>query len=379
MKLVIIIPDGMPDWTYPELSNLSPAKYATTPGMTGSSGGQIGLVKTMHEGLPLGSLVGILGILGYDPRDYFPLGRSIFEARALGLHMGPDDIVMRCNIVCVSDDGILTDFTSGQIGDAEAEAYLAQVKRAVPLEIYHDLSYRNVLICRDCPIDDEALVLFEPHENVGRNIDDILPRYDGRVFTPWVDWMQASRRGGLMLWPWGQSRVRSFPPMPVRSLTVTALSFLAGMAMSVGGDAIKPQGATGYLDSDLKAKFETAIAHLDAVDVCIVHCNAPDEEGHIRSVLGKTQAIEDIDREIVRPMLRYLDSRGEAYRLLLIPDHYTVCRTGKHLPDMVPYAYMGSGIEAQHSLAAYSEQAILDAAPPVVESHELLTSLLQPA
>lgn len=367
----MIIPDGMADWRYPELGNQSPVEYAHTPGMDEVVRcGQIGLAQTMIDGLPLGSLVGILGLLGYNPADYFPLGRSIFEARALGIHIGANDACYRCNIVRVRGDQLL-DFTSGQISDQDANVFLDEMRLAPPFEIHHDLSYRNVLIERDSPLIVDELDLHEPHENMGGDIAALLPRYQGQPYQPLIDLMLSSRRGDLMLWPWGPGRNRQFPQLTTRLVTITALSFLAGMTLAVGGTAVMPQGATGYLNTNLDAKFAAAVDYLAEADVCLIHCNAPDEEAHIHSLKTKIQAIEDVDRKVVVPMLRHLETLGEPYRLLLVPDHYTVTGTGKHTADLVPYAVMGTGLQPNHSLAAYSEVAMA-AHPAVKKSYNLV-------
>lgn len=373
MKLVILIPDGMCDVQYEELGGLSPAEYARTPGMDEMvRRGSVGLMKTMHDGLPLGSLVGIMGIYGYYPPQYVPRGRSIFESYALGLKANPDDLVCRCNIVKVNSSGVLEDFTAGQISNELARAYLDDVQIPSGFEIYHDNSYRNVLICREEEIDDTQLELFEPHECMGLSIDNILPRFKGEIYKPFVDMMSRSVRGDLMLWPWGAGRIRNFPPMPYRSMTITGLSFLYGMATALGGKAIIPDGATGYRGSNLNAKFKAAMDHLDDVDVCLIHCNAPDEEAHIHNVVGKAQSIADIDSQIIQPLLQYLETYSEPCRIVLLPDHYTVCDTGKHLPDLVPYVIFGEGIDSNHSLKGYSETGIINSAPPVMDSHHLI-------
>jgi 2,3-bisphosphoglycerate-independent phosphoglycerate mutase len=373
VKLFIIVPDGMADHRHAGLGNLSPAEYARTPGLDEVvRRGQIGLLKTMYSGLPLGSLVGLLGILGYHPPSYFPLGRSTFEAHALGINLSPRDIVFRCNVVGVSHEGDLTDFTAGQISDADANAYLANISLPDMIEIHHDLSYRNVLVYRDCPLDVERIMLYEPHENVGNPIDSLLPRYDGQPYQPFIDMMMASRRDERMLWPWGAGRVRTFPAAPFRLLTVTALSFLSGMTISLGGRSIIPPGATGYLGSHLDAKLQAALDNIDQFDVCLIHCNAPDEEAHIRSFKGKVRACEDIDRQVLAPLLRFLDGQPEPYRLIIAPDHYTITETGRHLPDLVPFCVMGHGLEPAHSLSAYSEAHITAANPPTIESYQLI-------
>jgi len=175
-----------------------------------------------------------------------------------------------------------------------------------------------------------------------------------------------------MLWPWGAGRIRSFPAIKYRALTVTALSFLYGMTTLLGGKAVIPAGATGYRGSNLKGKLDAALASLEELDVCLIHCNAPDEEAHVHNIHGKIEAVEQIDSQIIVPLLDYLRSYPEPYRVVVLPDHYTVCATGKHLPDFVPYFAYGSNIVPNHSLKTYSEEGIKILQPPLIESHNLL-------
>lgn len=377
MKLVVVVPDGMCDLRYPALDNLSPAEYAHTPGIDKIiQRGHVGLVQTMYPGLPLGSLVGLLGILGYNPPEYFPVGRSIFEAHTLGLQLDASDVAFRCNIVRVSDEDYLADFTAGQIKEAAASQYLAELQLPPPFEIHHDLSYRNVLIYRNSPLTVTELELFEPHENVGNPIREIMPLYQNQPFEPLIELMLNSRRNGLMLWPWSASRARTFPQTSLNMCLVTALSFLYGMAEMVGVKAIIPPGASGYLGSNLRAKFEALVEQLPEIQVGLVHCNAPDEEGHINSLQGKVQAIEDIDREVICPLIDFLENGEEPYRLLICPDHYTCCADGRHRGDPVPYIVAGYGLERNHSMLTYSEVEAGRQTNGVLQSYRLLSTLL---
>lgn len=376
MKLIIVIPDGMSDLRYPELDNLSPAEYASTPGLDAVvQRGQVGLAQTMVAGLPLGSLVGIFGLLGYNPANYFPMGRSVFEAHALGIPLATTDVIFRCNIVRVDEAGHLADFTAGQIDEASASSYLASVAMQAPFELYHDLSYRNVLVWRDCPLSPHKLSLVEPHEYVGQPVDKLLPRYEDRPYQPLIELMCASRRDGLMLWPWGVSQLVALPKLSYRLTMVTALSFVYGLTEILGGQAIIPDGATGYLNTNLTAKRAALIDHLAELDVGIIHCNAPDEEAHIQNLVGKIKAIEAIDQLVIAPLLETLDRRGEPYRLLICPDHYTCCLDGRHRPDPVPFAVCGQGLVPNHSLNGYSEAAISRITPATINSYELIQTL----
>src|SRR5512143_1278210 len=117
--------------------------------------------------------------------------------------------------------------------------------------------------------------------------------------------MQSSRRDGLLLWPWGAGRMRAFPPVQFRLLTVTALSFLHGMTLALGGRSIIPPGATGYRGSDLAGKLSVALDNFDRFDVFLIQCNAPDEEAHVHSFGGKAHACQDIDRQVIAPLLSF--------------------------------------------------------------------------
>lgn len=376
MKLVIVIPDGLSDIRYAELDYLSPVEYAHTPALDELvRRGPVGLTQTMYPGLPLGSLVGILGLLGYNPADYFPLGRAIFEAHALGLPLDQNDAAFRCNIVRIDHRDRLADFTAAQIDEATAEAYLSGILPPSPFELHHDLSYRNVLLWRNCPLDLTQLQLVAPHEVVGEPVARLLPRYQGEPLEPLIKLMLDSRQAGLMLWPWGASRKRQFPSVPFRLGAVTALSFVAGMVSCLGGEAVVPPGATGYLNSDLGAKCRALLEWLPDIDVGLIHCNAPDEEAHLGRLQGKVQAIEAIDRLVVGPLLKYLAGQHEPYRLLVCPDHYTCCLDGKHRSTPVPYTIAGAGLTANHPLSGYSEAGIGRVTTSIVKSYALLPAL----
>jgi len=122
IKYIIVIIDGSADLPIPELGNKTPLEYASIPNIDFfTQEGQIGLMRTMYPGLPLGSIVANLGILGYNPLRYYPNGRASFEALTQDIYLDEDEIAFRCNLVSVRD-GILTDFTSGNISDDQEKS-----------------------------------------------------------------------------------------------------------------------------------------------------------------------------------------------------------------------------------------------------------------
>ena len=104
MKYLIVLGDGMADEPIKELGNVTPIEYANTPIMDELSAvSEIGLAKTIPDGMKPGSDVANLSVLGYNPKKYYS-GRSPLEALSIGVDMKDTDIAMRVNLVTVSDD-----------------------------------------------------------------------------------------------------------------------------------------------------------------------------------------------------------------------------------------------------------------------------------
>src|SRR5713226_6478786 len=125
MKYLIIHGDGMADWPCPELGGKTPLEAAHKPNMDRlASCGQLGLVATIPDGMPSGSDIGTMSMLGYDPARYHT-GRAPIEAASQGLAMGPQDVAFRMNLVTLKCEGsamVMKDFTAGHITSDEAAA-----------------------------------------------------------------------------------------------------------------------------------------------------------------------------------------------------------------------------------------------------------------
>ena len=104
MKHLIILGDGMADWAIPELGNKTLLQYADTPCMDRlACMGRTGILKTVADGFHPGSEVANMSVMGYNLPEVYE-GRGVLEAASIGVELGPDDMAMRCNIVCVEGD-----------------------------------------------------------------------------------------------------------------------------------------------------------------------------------------------------------------------------------------------------------------------------------
>ena len=123
MKYLVILCDGMADTPVPELSNKTPMEVANKPCIDAlAKKGEIGLCKTVGEGLKPGSDVANLSVLGYDPHVCYT-GRSPLEAASIGVDLKDTDVALRCNLVTLSDeenyaDKTMVDYCADDISSA---------------------------------------------------------------------------------------------------------------------------------------------------------------------------------------------------------------------------------------------------------------------
>ena len=130
MKYLILLGDGMADYPLDLLGGKTPLEYAHTPNMDRMAAeGTLGLIDTIPHGLPPGSDVANLAVLGYNPENCYT-GRGPLEAANMGITLSPDDIAFRCNLVTLSEaEPIMGDFTAGHISSAEAKRLINDIAK----------------------------------------------------------------------------------------------------------------------------------------------------------------------------------------------------------------------------------------------------------
>ena len=179
MKYIIILGDGMADEPLEQLGGRTPLEAAKTPYMDQLAGkGEMGLVKTVPDGLKPGSDVANLAVLGYDPRCNYS-GRSPLEALSVGVDMKDSDIIFRCNLVTVSEEGAypekrILDHSAGEITTEEADSLMDTIREAFnneEFQFYTGTSYRHIMVWQK----GERLDLAQPHDHLTEVIGPYLP------------------------------------------------------------------------------------------------------------------------------------------------------------------------------------------------------------
>jgi 2,3-bisphosphoglycerate-independent phosphoglycerate mutase len=364
MKYIVLLCDGMADEAVPELGGKTPMEAAHKPAMDSLCAvSEVGLVKTVADGLKPGSDVANLSVLGYDPKVCYT-GRSPLEAGSIGIDMLDDDVSFRCNLVTLSGEAeyvskTMVDYCAGDISSEEADVLIAAAAERFDNDtrkLYAGVSYRHCLIKRNGSLDLGKLT--PPHDISGRVIGDFLPDENNPNSAELLEMMKKSyeflsahpinqkrvaegKNPANSLWFWGEGKRASLEPFKdkfgLRGAMISAVDLLRGIGKFAGMDIIKVPGATAYLDTNFEGKADAAIKALKGGDDFVyIHIEAPDECGHRGEVQNKVKAIEEIDSRVLSRILPKLDEMGD-YKLLICPDHPTPLSTKTHTNAPVPY------------------------------------------
>ena len=381
IKYLIILGDGMPDYPVDELGGQTPLAYARTPCMDRlAQCGELGRVGNVPAGMPPGSDVANLSVLGYDPEKYYT-GRSPIEAVAMGVELVEDDVAFRCNLVTLSGAGPyrlrnMQDYSAGEISTAEAREIIKEVAGRLGNDIfnfYPGVSYRHLMTWQGGP-DPAAFNLTPPHDITGKDITAYLPQGENApvlldfmekssVFLPNHPVNKKRAAGGLnmanSIWLWGQGRkprLDSFPgKYGLTGAVISAVDLIKGLGILAGLEAAVVPGATGNIDTDFSGKAQKAIQLLQGgVDFVFVHVEAPDEAGHQGDLQAKIEAIEKIDEQVVGEVMHSLEEFPD-YRLLVLSDHPTPLSLRTHTADPVPYCIYRKGDALKNPQGAFSE------------------------
>jgi 2,3-bisphosphoglycerate-independent phosphoglycerate mutase len=382
MKYVICVPDGCADEPLAELGGRTPLEAAAMPNLAKlAARGEVGRAAVIPDGLPPGSDVGNMSILGYDPA-LFHTGRAPIEAAALGLRLPPDQVAYRCNLSTVSD-GTMVDFAGGHPSSEAAAAAVraldAEIGSGAGAEVtFHPgVQYRHIMVAPASLAEADCV---PPHDLSGKPA--VGPT--GPAAARLSELMEASRAvlerfdlAANQIWLWGQGYQPQLPSFSEANggrtgALCTAVDLIRGLGVLTGMEVVEVPGATGWFDTDYEGKRDAALRTLAAgADVFLLHVEATDEAGHAGNLEEKVKALENWDRRILADLIGGLDDMGE-WRLLLLPDHPTPVRLRTHTSDSVPYLLVDRDHDGPGGV--YTEPATASATP--VPGHTLLSRLL---
>ncbi len=381
MKYAVILCDGMADRPVPELGGKTPMSAACKPNMEAlAKKGEVGLVKTVGDGLKPGSDVANLSVIGYDPKLYYT-GRSPLEAASIGIELKDDDVTLRCNLVTLSDeenyeDRTMVDYCAGDISSDEAAVLIKYIDEKLgndKFRFYNGVSYRHCLVWAKGEPDPG--ILTPPHDITGRKITEYIPK--GDYTAELYELMKKSyellkehpvnlkrisegKRPANSIWLWGEGmkpRLDSFyKKFGIKGSMISAVDLLKGIGKCAEMSVCNVEGATGYIDTNFEGKAQAAIEEFKkGQDFVYVHIEAPDECGHRAEIENKKKSIELIDKYIIGPVAEYLRESGEDFSVMILPDHPTPIEIKTHTSDPVPYLIYRSNNERDSGIEIFDE------------------------
>ena len=398
MKYVLVQADGMPDRPIKELNNKTPLEFADTVTIDNLvTNSIIGAVNHIPKGLKSGSDVGNLSILGYNPKNFFT-GRSPLEASGMGIDLNEEDAAYRCNLVNIvsnNKEKIMDDYSAGHIDDSIARKVINFLQEGIDNEefkFFPGVSYRHLLVWKK---GDTSPITVPPHDILGKNISDFLPQGSsseklnklmGTAREKIAEFKKLNEEYRNLpfnnIWLWGQGRKNILPSFEsinqISGSIISAVNLVKGIGKCAGLDVIVVKGATGYLDTNYSGKVQAVLDSLQKHDFSMIHIEAPDETGHDGDYVNKVQAINDLDRKVINPLIKNLKKKFKEFKICIVSDHPTPIELRTHSYEYVPFMIYDSRKSiSNHNQNTFNEKTVIRSDLVIEDGFTLLGRFLK--
>ena len=382
MKHLIILGDGMADWAVPSLGNKTLLQYADTPYMDRlAKMGKNGMLKTVADGFHPGSEVANMSVMGYDLPTVYE-GRGVLEAASIGVDLRPDDMAMRCNLVCVEGE-LLKNHSAGHISTEEADVLIKYLEEKLgndKVHFYTGVQYRHLLVIKGgdkhvacVPPHDVPLKPFRPNlvkalrpeaEETATLLNDLILKSQELLANHPLNLKRVSegKDPANSIWPWSPGYRPKMEPLSdkypsiKKGSVITAVDLIRGIGHYAGLRCIDVEGATGLYNTNYEGKAQAAIEALKTDDFVYLHIEASDEAGHEGDVSLKLKTIEYLDRRVVGPIYEAVKDWDEPVAIAVLPDHPTPCELRTHTVEPIPFLIYYPGIQPDN-VSTYDEVA----------------------
>lgn len=401
MKHIIILGDGMADWSVPALGDKTLLQYADTPYMDKlASMGRTGMLKTVADGFHPGSEVANMSVMGYDLPTVYE-GRGVLEAASIGVDLEPDDMAMRCNIICVEGE-TLKNHSAGHITTEEADElikFLNEKLGSERIHFYTGVQYRHLLVIKGgnknlhcVPPHDIPLQPFRPNmikaecaeaQETANLLNTLIFKSQEILASHPVNLKRISegKDPANSIWPWSPGYRPKMEPLSLKypqikkGAVITAVDLIRGIGRYAGLRCIDVEGATGLYNTNYEGKAQAAIEALKTDDFVYLHIEASDEAGHEGDMNLKLQTIENLDRRVIGPIYENVKKWDEPVAIAVLPDHPTPIAHRTHTNEPVPFLIYYPGIEPD-SVQTYSEVSCQNGVYGIMEKDEFMNEFM---
>jgi len=379
MKYIVVLGDGMADEPIAALNGKTPLQAADIPHIDKlAAQGRSGLLDTIPPGMPPGSEIANLSVMGYDVEKVFE-GRGVLEAASMGVELEPGDLALRCNLICLEDEKI-KNHSAGHIPSDEAAEIIEFLNKKLgneTIRFYPGVSYRHLLVIRGGR---KEIRCTPPHDVTGTPFREVLVSSMAAEATATANlinylinrsrWLlmdhpvnirrrEAGKDPATCIWPWSPGYKPDMPTFKElwgieKSAVISAVDLIQGIGRLAGMDVIKVEGATGLHDTNYEGKAEATLRALDDHDFVYLHIEASDEAGHEGDAGLKVRTIEYLDYRVVKTLMEKVKDSDDPVAIAVLPDHPTPCALKTHTREPVPFLIHKPGIQAD-SVVSYDE------------------------
>lgn len=383
MKHIIILGDGMADHAVDRLGGKTLLEYANTPNMDYLARiGRTGRLLTVPDGFLPGSEVANATILGYDMNRVYE-GRGPLEAASIGYDMQPDDLALRCNIICLADQKI-KNHHGGHLTTDESQELIDLLNEKLGsdrVKFIKGIQYRHLLIIKggnkhitcapphDHPNEEWRGLLVKPekgdeHEalQTATLLNELIIKSQEVLYNAPLNIRRRSegKDQANSVWPWGggyrpqMKTLSEMYPQIKHGDVISAVDLIRGIGHYAGLRNIIVPGATGLANTDYEGKTQAALDALRKDDFVFLHVEASDEAGHDGDLELKLRTIENLDKRMVGPIFEEVSKWDEPVCIAVMPDHPTPVEIRTHVKEPVPFLVWYPGIEPD-SVETYNE------------------------
>ena len=413
MKHIIILGDGMADKAIEKLGGKTPLQFAKTPYMDMlAKMGRTGRLITVPEGYNPGSEVANTAILGYDLDKVYE-GRGPLEAASIGYEMGSLDLALRCNIICVREDGTIKTHNGGNLSTEDAGPLIDLLNEKLGsdrVKWVKGIQYRHLLIINggskhivcapphDHPNEAWRPLLVKPEEGwenkheEGRMtaqetadlLNDLIIKSQDILLNAPLNIKRKAEGKDLanIIWPWSggyrpaMQTLSEIYPSVKSGAVVSAVDLIRGIGHYAGLDIIEVEGATGLWDTNYEGKTKAALDELKKKDFVFLHVEASDEAGHDGEVDLKVKTIENLDSRMIGPIYEEVKTWDEPVCIAILPDHFTPVELRVHVGEPVPFIIYYPGIEPDDT-QVYDEVSCVTGSYGILKLQEFMQTIMK--
>ena len=409
----------MADLPVAKLGGKTLLQYAHKPMMDQlAREGRCGRLVTVPEGFPPGSEVANTAILGYDLNKVYE-GRGPLEAASIGYEMAEDDFAIRCNIITIEDDKIIT-HNGGNLETEDARVLIDYLNETLAKPINEregcervrfitGIQYRHLLVIKggnkhiicapphDHPNEPWRPLLVKPESVVSDSVADtrlsaqqtadlinemILKSQELLSQHPFnIERAKKGERQANSIWPWSggyrpsmETLMAQYPQVKSGSV-ISAVDLIRGIGHYAGLKIVEVKGATGLADTNYEGKAQAALKALENDDFVFVHVEASDEAGHDGDLELKLKTIEYLDQRLIAPIYKEVSTWDEPVCIAVLPDHLTPVEMRIHVGQPVPFLIWYPGIEPDE-VKQYDEVSCIEGSYGLLKLGEFMHALM---